>query len=61
MAIGLSLLSIMQENDLVNRENEILRKEIEYLIKENAILEAENIKLRRYKDLYDQYVLWKEF
>lgn len=61
MAIGLSLLSVIKENDIVNKENEILKKEIEYLIKENAILEAENIKLRRYKELYDQYVLWKEF
>ena len=57
----LSVIDIIEENDKVNKENEILQQELEYLMKENAVLEVENEKLKRYKELYSQYVLWKEW
>lgn len=59
MAIGLSMLEILNENKIVTRENDLLQKQVMYLMKENASLLAENIKLRRYKELYNQHVLWK--
>jgi regulator of replication initiation timing len=61
MSKMLSVIDIIEENDKVSKENEILQQELVYLMKENAVLEIENEKLKRYKELYCQYVLWKEW
>jgi hypothetical protein len=61
MAKVISMLDVLEENKSINKENELLYHEIQQLAKENAILTAENQMLKRYKELYSQYVIWKEF